>query len=77
TRRTFGRNVRALAVEFGPAEVLDSLLIRPALLYYVPHWLGSFAAGILLAKLLADVTFYVPAILSYELSKKRLRDFEK
>jgi len=75
TRRTFGRNLRALAVEFGPAEVLDSLLIRPALMYYLPRWLGSFTGGIMAAKLLADVTFYVPAIISYELSKKRLRNF--
>ena len=30
----------------------------------------------MLTKLLADVTFYVPAILSYELSKKWLRQFE-
>ncbi|GAB3297640.1 hypothetical protein GCM10027511_12510 [Hymenobacter humi] len=76
TWRTLGRNLRALAVEFGPAELLDSFFIRPALMYYLPRWLGHFAAGILLAKLLADVTFYVPAILSYELSKKRLRQFE-
>lgn len=76
TRRTFGQNVRALAVEFGPAEVLDSLLIRPALMYWLPRLVGSRSGGILLAKLLADVTFYVPAILSYELSKKRLRRFE-
>lgn len=75
TLRTFWLNVRALAVEFGAAEVLDSLLIRPALMYYLPRWLGSFAGGILAAKLLADVTFYVPAIISYELSKKRLRNF--
>ncbi|MBF9142635.1 hypothetical protein [Hymenobacter properus] len=76
TWRTFGQNLRALAVEFGAAEVLDSLVIRPALMYYLPRWLGHFAAGILLAKLLADVTFYIPAILSYELSKKRLRNFD-
>ncbi|HEX8329299.1 MAG TPA: hypothetical protein VF629_17320 [Hymenobacter sp.] len=75
TWRTFGQNLRALAVEFGPAEVLDSFLIRPALMYLLPRWLGHFAAGIFLAKLLADVTFYIPAILSYELSKKRLRNF--
>ncbi|AII53053.1 hypothetical protein [Hymenobacter sp. APR13] len=74
--RTLGQNVRALAVEFGVAEVFDSLLIRPALLYYMPRWLGSFGAGIVVAKLLADVTFYIPAIISYELSKKRLRRFE-
>jgi hypothetical protein len=76
TWRTLGQNLRALAVEFGPAEVLDSFLIRPALMYYLPRWLGHFGAGILLAKLLADVTFYIPAILSYELSKKRLRRFD-
>ena len=76
TWRTLGQNLRALAVEFGPAEVLDSFFIRPALMYYLPRWLGHFAVGILLAKLLADVTFYVPAILSYELSKKRLRQFD-
>ncbi|SHK96414.1 hypothetical protein [Hymenobacter psychrotolerans] len=77
TLRTFGRNVQALAVEFGLAEIADSFLIRPALLYYMPRWLGNFAGGILAAKLLADVTFYVPAIISYELSKNRLRNFDK
>ncbi|MCB2378302.1 hypothetical protein LGH70_11950 [Hymenobacter sp. BT635] len=75
TGRTLLRNLRALAVEFGLAEVFDSLLIRPALMYYLPKALGSLSGGILLAKLLADVTFYVPAIISYELSKKRLRRF--
>ena len=59
-----------------PAEARDSLLIRPALMVWLPRWLGHFGWGILLAKLLADVTFYVPAILSYELSKQRLRQFE-
>lgn len=76
TWRTLGHNLRALAVEFGAAEVLDSFLIRPALMYYLPRWLGHFSAGIVAAKLLADVTFYIPAILSYELSKKQLRNFE-
>jgi hypothetical protein len=75
TRRTFGRNVRALVVEFGLAEVMDSFLIRPALLYYMPRWLGSFTGGVLAAKFLADVTFYIPAIVGYELSKKQLRNF--
>ena len=65
------RNLRALAIEFGVAEVLDSFLIRPALLYYMPLWVGSFAGGVLLAKFAADVTFYVPAIIGYELSKRQ------
>ncbi|MCC2547135.1 hypothetical protein LJY25_11815 [Hymenobacter sp. BT175] len=75
TVKTFARNVRALAVEFGLAELADSFLIRPALMYYLPRWLGSLAGGILLAKLLADISFYIPAIVGYELSKKRFRDF--
>jgi hypothetical protein len=72
---TFGKNVRALFVEFGVAELADSFFIRPALMYYLPIWFGNFALGVLVAKFAADVTFYVPAIISYELSKKRLRDF--
>lgn len=63
-------NLRALAVEFGLAEVLDSFLIRPALMYYLPLWLGSFTTGIVAAKFAADVTFYLPAIIGYELHKK-------
>lgn len=72
---TLARNVRALVVEFGLAEALDSLLIRPALMYWLPRWLHSVPQGVLAAKLAADVTFYVPTIISYELSKRRLRRF--
>lgn len=75
TAGTLGRNIRALVVEFGVAEVLDSLLVRPALLLWLPRWLHSVPLGVLAAKLAADVTFYVPTILSYELSKHKLRKF--
>ena len=73
---TFLKNTRALFVEFGIAEVFDTLLIRPTLLYYFPIWLGSLSLGVIVAKFAADITFYVPAIISYELSKKKLRNFE-
>ena len=72
---TFGRNVRALVVEFGAAEALDSLLIRPTLMYWLPRWLHSVPQGIVVAKFAADITFYIPAIISYEFSKRKLRDF--
>lgn len=75
TAGTLGRNIRALVVEFGVAEVFDSLFIRPALLYWLPRWLHSVPLGVLAAKLAADVTFYIPTIISYELSKQRLRKF--
>jgi hypothetical protein len=66
----FGRNVRALLIEFGVAELLDSLLVRPALMYYLPKALDNFSWGIIAAKFAADLSFYLPAILFYELSKK-------
>ena len=73
---TFYKNVRALFVEFGIAELFDTLFIRPTLMYYIPIWVGDLSWGVIIAKFVADITFYIPAILSYELSKKKLRDFE-
>jgi len=74
--KTFGRNIRALVVEFGFSEVFDSFLIRPTLMYYFPIWVNEIWLGIFLAKIVADITFYVPAIVAYEYSKKKLRNFE-
>jgi hypothetical protein len=75
TFSTFGKNIKALAVEFGFAEVIDTLLVRPALMYYMPIWLNDMTLGSVVAKIAADVTFYVPAIIGYELSKKKMRNF--
>lgn len=70
TKKDFWYNLRALFVEFGLAELLDSLVIRPALSYYIPLWVGSLLYGTLIAKFAADVTFYIPAIIGHEISKK-------
>jgi ornithine decarboxylase len=45
-------------VEFGPAEAVDTLLIRPALMYAGPLLLGQLALGTLAGKLAADAVFY-------------------
>ncbi len=74
--KTFSKNMRALFVEFGIAELIDSLFIRPTLMYYLPIWVNDISLGVIIAKFAADITFYVPAIISYELSKKKLRSFE-
>ncbi|AFK01511.1 hypothetical protein Emtol_0357 [Emticicia oligotrophica DSM 17448] len=76
TIQTFLKNLRALFVEFGIAEVFDSLIIRPVLMYYIPIWLNNVSLGVIIAKFTADITFYIPAIISYEMSKKKFRDFE-
>ena len=66
-------NLRNLVIEFGVAEALDSLLIRPLIMYYIPRLINDFSVGIILAKLSADVIFYIPAIIGYELNKKYLK----
>ena len=73
---SFYKNVRALFVEFGIAELFDTLFIRPALMYYIPILIGDLSWGVVIAKFVADITFYIPAIMSYEFSKKKWRDFE-
>lgn len=61
-----GLAARSIAVEFGPAEAIDSILIRPALLYAGPFLVGNVALGWVLGSFAADVAFYVMAIFSYE-----------
>ncbi|MCW2515007.1 MAG: hypothetical protein JWR11_4049 [Mycobacterium sp.] len=61
-----GLALRSVAIEFGPAEVVDSLLIRPLAFYFGPVLFGGMVAGWIFAKLAADVGFYVLAIFSYE-----------
>lgn len=61
-----GLALRSVAVEFGPAEVVDSLLIRPAAFYFGSVLFGGMIAGWIFAKLVADIGFYALAIMSYE-----------
>jgi hypothetical protein len=54
-----GLTTRSLLVEFGPAECVDSALVRPGLLYLGPMVLGSPFAGWFAGKVVADTVFYV------------------
>lgn len=63
--------LRNLLIEFGPAELLDGLLVRPTALYAGMALLPGLAAGVLAGKLVADLIFYVPAVISYELLGRR------
>jgi hypothetical protein len=72
TLRPTLRAVRNLVVEFAGAELLDTLLIRPAAIYALTIYSGSIPVGLLLGKLSADVTFYVPVIAAYEWRKRHL-----
>jgi hypothetical protein len=68
--REIGATWRGLLLEFGPAELFDTGIVRPAAM-----WLGEDALGrplgIMAGKLLADLAFYAPVIVSYELRKAR------
>lgn len=69
--RDVPRAVGALVLEFGPAEALDTLLVRPSLLYAGMTFGPNPQLGVLLGKLAADVCFYAPAIVSHELLRRR------
>jgi hypothetical protein len=58
--------LRSVAVEFGPAELVDSIAVRPLAFYVGPALFGNVAAGWIFGKLVSDVAFYACAIVSYE-----------
>lgn len=62
-----------LLVEFMPAEVLDNFIIRPYLMYLLPHYIHPYPVGFLAGKFSADILFYALAIVGYETRKRWLR----
>lgn len=58
--------LRSVMVEFGPAELADSMVVRPLAFYLGPALLGNVAAGWIFGKVVSDVAFYACAIFSYE-----------
>ena len=62
-----------IVLEFGPAGLLDGLLLRPLFMYLFPIYLKSFTFGILVGKLASDLTFYILVIVSYEIKTKKFR----
>jgi hypothetical protein len=65
------RTVKVLSAEFGPAEVIDSLLVRPAAMYVGPFVTGGITSGSLIGKIMADAVFYAVAIASFEIVQRR------
>jgi len=62
-----------LLVEFLPAELFDNLVIRPYLMYLLPHYIHPYPIGFLAGKFSADILFYALAIIGYESRKHWLR----
>ena len=57
---TFALAFSGLIVELGPAEAVDKF-VRPALLYEIPRNLHNIMAGFILAKVAADIVYYILA----------------
>ena len=66
-----------IVLEFGPAGLLDGLVLRPFFMYVFPGILKNFTLGILVGKLVGDVTFYLLVIMSYEIKKYKSNLFVK
>ena len=64
------RALALLLVEFGPAELLDSLLVRPLAVSGAVALLGA-GVGVLAGKLLGDALLYAIAIASHEWLRRR------
>ncbi len=71
---SFSKNIRNILLEFGVAEAVDSLLIRPAIMFFTVSNIDNLQLGIFTGKIIADAIFYAPAIICYELRKKHLID---
>ena len=72
--RNLLKHVRNMVIEFGPAEYFDSLLLRPLYLSAFPYFISNYSLAILLGSLAAEISFFIPTIISYELRKKIFKD---
>jgi hypothetical protein len=60
-----------LVLEFGYPAILDFFFIRPFCMYWMPILTGNYFMGIILGKITADLFFYLPTIINYELIKQK------
>lgn len=70
----FLKVLRNMIAEFGAAEYLDTFVIRPFWLSILPTLISNYSLAILLGSLVANVTYFIPTIFSYEARKKIFKD---
>lgn len=61
---------RNIVLEFGPAEYLDSFFVRPLYLSAFPYFIDNYTLAIFLGSIAANITYYIPTIVAYEVRKK-------
>lgn len=67
---TWGTVLKHAAIEFGPAESIDSFVLRPACMYAGFNYFSNPTMAVLAGKLSSDIGFYALAIAGYELRRK-------
>ena len=72
--RNVFRQLRNMIVEFGPAEYLDSFLIRPLYLSLFPYLIDNYQIAILLGSIFAEITYFIPVVIFYEIRKKAFKN---
>jgi hypothetical protein len=60
--------IKTMLLEFGPAEIIDSLFLRPFFMYYLPILFHNYTLGILAGKLAGDIMFYITVTISNRLN---------
>lgn len=65
---------RNLFVEFGPAEYIDSFLVRPLFLAAFPAFISPYPVGVLVGSAVVDVIYWVPVLFFYESRKRLIKD---
>lgn len=65
---------RDLAVEYGVADIVDTVFTRPFCMYWAFRIAGNPALSVLLGMLGASVAFYGMVIPGYEIRKRLFRD---
>ncbi|MHC5796269.1 type III PLP-dependent enzyme [Lacisediminihabitans sp. FW035] len=69
-RSSLARAAWLSAVEFGPAELVDTFAVRPLLLWIAPLVIGVPLAGWVIGKVGADLVFYGVAGMGYVMGRR-------
>lgn len=64
------KTILGIIFEFGPAEALDSLALRPFFMFLGLSYFESASVATIIGKICADVTFYIPTIFLFEVKKR-------
>jgi len=67
------RTSAKLVIEFGFAELFDTMLVRPLAMATGMRYLGR-EWGVVAGKFAADILFYIPVITAYEWRRRLARD---